>query len=356
MKKIGKIIGFGMLAFVLLGIIGMFIPGDANNNDKVKPTAVETKEEAAEENKEKTEKVEADVSEAKESINSEVVEKVEEEESANNEVVGSNSLDALLPGDKDYNKYIHLGDSLISQDGTVSFDIIDIDYKVIEVGDLVTTQVYIVFDITNNDTSSFYIDQSVALLFIDDYEVSKGVNIDMFEQNGYYMCNGNISYPTYANIQPGGRKGMIVFMADVNNRQVTETSRIEFQINGVSFRINPLFILEQGTEDEVSDRFAGTELEGLTTVEVHEGVYLCSDSDAVITIKKDADEGMLVSAQFTNGYDFENRVIFSSSPDDNGYVNYYVMYDDDTLMTMTFIGENGLSVEGLIGGWYDKIE
>ncbi len=276
----------------------------------------------------------------------------------------SSSIDAVTINNKDYDKYLHNGEKYTSEDGTITMEVINVDTKIFEVGDLITTQVYVVLDITNDDpANAFYLDQSNAALFIDDYEVSRGANTELFAQNGYYLGNGNVSYPTSINIQPGGRKGMIVFMADIDNKTVNEDSKIDFEICGMVFKINPLFILNASdqpktvsvmTESDEEMPDTSSELDGMTPIEAHEGVYVCSDNDAVLTIYE-TEDGFKVDAQNTGGYDFEGKYLMIN-PDAREQPSY-IIFSDGGEATLDFYGDSGLSAGGYgIGGWYDRVE
>lgn len=200
----------------------------------------------------KTEEVVSEQVEIKETgkASEEVEGTIKEEEkvvSASNEP--NTGIDAMLLGDPDYDKYIHMGSSFTNKSG-VTMDIVNIDYKVFNVGELKTTEICVVADITNNSDSAVSFDQNDALLYIDDYEASKGSTIDVYMSNGYYMARGNVSYPVYATANVGGRKAQIAFITQVTNKQVNENSEIEFEISGLIFKINPLVILgEVDTSD-----------------------------------------------------------------------------------------------------------
>lgn len=173
-------------------------------------------------------------------------------ESANDTAAGeiNTGIDAILQGAPDYDKYLHLGSRFTSETG-VTIEVINIDYKVFNAGTSISTEVYLVLDITNNSDENVLFDQNDAALYIDDYEISKGSNIDTFIANSYYMGNGNISYPVSATVNAGGRKGQIVFMAMINADQVTENSEIDFEISGLIFKVNPLVVLgEVDTSDK----------------------------------------------------------------------------------------------------------
>lgn len=154
----------------------------------------------------------------------------------------STDIDAMLPETPDYDEYLHLG-SVFTNESGVTIEVIDVDYKVFNIGTSSSTDVYIAFDITNNSDESFWLDQNDAVLYIDDYEMSKGAGADTAMANGYYIGNGNVSYPTAVTVNAGGRKGQIVFTAMINSDKVDEDSEIDFEIAGLIFKVNPLVIL-----------------------------------------------------------------------------------------------------------------
>lgn len=162
----------------------------------------------------------------------------------------STGIDAMLPGAQDYDEYLHRGSVFTNKSG-VTVEVIDVDYKVFNTEISSSTEVYLAFDVTNNSDESIWFDQNDAVLYIDDYEIAKGVSTDTAMTNGYYIGNGNVSYPTSVTVNAGGRKGQIVFMAMINSKQVTEDSEIDFEISGLIFKVNPLVILgEVDTSDK----------------------------------------------------------------------------------------------------------
>lgn len=164
-------------------------------------------------------------------------------------------IDAVPVGSKDYDSYIHLGQTYESS-GDIRFSIIDVDYKVVanrstiqsQTAESASMQVFVVIEITNNSDDEIYIDQSGSTVFIDDYEVNRSLVANFAQENGYVMTNNNKSYPTIADISSGGRKGVIAFIGELDNKMgITEKSEIEFDIYGLIFKINPRFVLDKFT-------------------------------------------------------------------------------------------------------------
>ena len=350
MKKKRK----NIIWIVAIVLVIIFIAvGASDSEDSTTPTVKEetSKEKARDTYEQETE---AEIKEETEVTDDSV------DEDVNNEsvvTVNSDTLDAIPVGGKEFDSYIHLGESYTSTDGSITMDIIDIDYSIngiLNNGDTAyaSIDVYVVVEITNNGDQDIYLDQSCAMLFVDDYEVSR--NVELYQQNGYYICEGNIfegvSYPTVVNIRSGGRKGTIIFPATFyQDSNITETSEIDFEISGLVFKINPRFILNAFSELHGTGEEVETELSGMTTVEAHDGVYEIDDpsSDAVITIS-----GNTFSAHYSEGDDIENALFTLK---DATVPNYYVISGSG--FNITFYGETGLSVDGgEFGGWYDKIE
>lgn len=155
-------------------------------------------------------------------------------------------IDAVLPGDPDYKKYIHVGDKCKLVNGG-TMEILDAGYGF--------GTVYVLVEFTSGDVEALQFDQSDATLYIDDYEVPVGVAEQLAMENGYIFITGDTSYPTQASANAGGRKASMVFVADISD-DISETAEIKFDITGAIFKINPL-TTGQARENTETDIEAG---------------------------------------------------------------------------------------------------
>lgn len=347
MKKVKKILGGIGILFIVAMVVGLMNSGEPT--PKSTPTTTE-------------DSVLADTSkeDAEAHYESEIMEDVEKTVATTD----SDMLDAVPVGSKDYDKYLHLGETYVNGDRDITIEVIDIDYNTIggKIADgygYASTSVYIAVEITNNSDDDIYLDQNNAILFIDDYEVPKESSILLAQQNGYCIVNNTKQYPTVANIRSGGRKGTIVFVTMMTDKNgITETSEIDFEICGLTFKINPRFIHNQLAEmnriNLSDDPFIGTEYEGKTAIEERDGTYSSTDGSIIITIN-----GNKFSVQ-RSGEIIIYEALFG--PKDSSIPNYYVL--SGTGFTVTFF-DGGLLVEGLtidgesfddrgLDGWYSS--
>lgn len=139
-------------------------------------------------------------------------------------------IDAVLPDDPDYDKSIHVG-GRYGLKGGGSMEVLDAGYGY--------GVVYVLVELTSGEEEGLQFDQSDATLYIDDYEVPMGGGEEAAISNGYIYVASDISYPTEASVNAGGRKANMVFVADISN-DIPETAEIEFDISGGIFKINPL--------------------------------------------------------------------------------------------------------------------
>lgn len=343
MKKSKKkwIIG-GSVVLILFLLIGIGSGSDGENDN----TGQTGKNEETMENSQQ------------ESENEELVEGHGEEEPEPGEEIAAvtdDIMDAVSFESDDYEKYLHYGSTYSSTDESFEITVIDTSCRANEINGLISKNIFVVFDVVNNGTSDLYLDQDDAVLFIDDYEVNKGAGAQVASDNGYVMAPGNVPYDTSVTVRAGGRKGTIAFTCTINSDMITETSNIEFEILGLSYKINPLYILNLRTDDfdirdtaveDLDDPFVGTELEGMVPDQGKVGTYASDDGNTVIIL-----DWRGFSVMFSDGYDCE----FISFRDIGTakYLEYEFDIGDETCSVM-FFGDSML-VEGPIGGWYELI-
>ncbi len=332
-RKKGLIIGLGLLFAFIVGVAAL---GSDTSEQVAKNNAEVKEEEDSAESKE-------EVNEGKEDNNKEAVKEdinFEQEPVEENVVSSVNTeLDAILPGDKDYNEYLHDGEIYDSTDGTLTMEIVGISYRYGEIGSPSVT-IAILAEFTNNSDTDMYFSQYDATTYIDDYEYDG--NRDMYQNLGsvIYPGDGNY-YLTSATANAGGRKCTVCFMTSIFSEKVTESSKIEFEICGMSFVINPLLILGRFKEDEPEEE---TELIDISHAVIHDGQYVCAESNVVIYII-----GNLMTVQYSEGYDFVEQPL-----NENEDGSYSLEYNGE-IYTLDFYGETGISVSGPIGGWYVEI-
>lgn len=232
-------------------------------------------------------------------------------------VANNTGIDAVLPGDPDYEKYIHVGYTYkLENDGTM--EILDVDYGY--------GIVYVLVEFTSGKDEALQYDQYNATLYIDDYEVPIGVGENNAINNGYIFVAEGTSYSTQANVNPGGRKAKMVFVADIPD-DISETSEVEFDVNGGIFKINPL-TTEQAKRN----------------------------TNKVMGIPNE-EEYQAIPGKFSmmgNRLGGENIVNISSDVDGNYYINISCLEGDETVLVFDgTLKENG---ESYIADSYDEDE
>lgn len=277
-------------------------------------------------------------------------------------------LDAIDPDKDKEGKYLHVGRTYTSKDGSI-------DVKIIEAGfdtsnpanemnnlDTLSGDLYLITEITNNRDTDIMFDQDDALLFIDDYEVSNKGLTDVIQNNGYVFIDGNRQFPTVADIRAGGRKGTIIFIAHINSTQgITEDSDIEFEISGASFKANPSYILQRFDElayvkdKKHTDPFTDTNPAEGSPIDKVDGVYLSDDesNNAVIIVSGDK-----VSVQSSDS-DIDNANLWKNMAQNEttGEIyNEYIFYDgNEDFVSLTFFENSKMYTEGtLYGGWFHE--
>lgn len=277
-------------------------------------------------------------------------------------------LDAIDPDKDKEGKYLHVDRTYTSQDGSI-------DIKIIEAGfdtsnpanemdnlDILSGQLYLITEITNNRDTDIRFDQNDALLFIDDYEVSNKGLTDLIQNNGYAFIDGDRQFPTVADIRAGGRKGTVIFVTYIDSTQgITEDSDIEFEISGASFKANPSYILQQFDElayakdKKHTDPFTDTNPAEGSPIDKVDGVYLSDDegNNAVIIVSGDK-----VSVQ-SSGADIENANLWKNITENaaTGEIyNEYIFFDgNEDSVNLTFFENSKMYTEGtLYGGWFHE--
>lgn len=277
-------------------------------------------------------------------------------------------LDAIDPDKDKEGKYLHVGRTYTSKDGSI-------DIKIIEAGfdtsnpanemnslDILSGKLYLVTEITNNRDTDIRFDQNDALLFVDDYEVSnKGVT-DLIQDNGYVFIDGDRQFPTVADIRAGGRKGTVIFVTFIDSTQgITEDSDIEFEISGASFKANPSYILQRFDElayvkdKKQKDPFTDTNPAEGSPIDKVDGVYLSDDESNNVVIIVSGDK---VSVQ-SSGSDIENANLWKNITENvaTGEIyNEYMFFDgNEDSVRLTFFGNSKMYTEGtLYGGWFHE--
>ena len=277
-------------------------------------------------------------------------------------------LDAIDPNKDKEGKYLHVGRTYTSEDGSI-------DVKIIEAGfdtsnpanemnnlDILSGELYLITEITNNRDIDIMFDQNDALLFIDDYEVSNRGLTDLIQNNGYVFIDGDRQLPTVADIRAGGRKGTIVFVASIDSTQgITEDSDIEFEISGASFKANPSYILQRFDElayakdKKHTDPFTDINPAEGSPIDKVDGVYISDDesNSAVIIVSGDT-----VSVQ-SSGADIENANLWSNITENAAtgeiYKEYIFFDGNEDSVSLTFFENSKMYTEGtLYGGWFHE--
>ena len=261
----------------------------------------------------------------------------------------------------DVDMFSQIGKIFTSEDKTLSMEVMDIQYKV-NTFELASGQpfsscmLFVIMDITNNGDSDLSFTQDDARLYIDDYEVNKGSGVDILSDMGYSSDANNVDYPLSTTANAGGRKGQIMFIAQIDEDTIAKNSEIELDISGAVISFDAKTLLDACDADKASkEPYAGTELEGMQVGEIKDGTYVSAECDTVITV-----EGGSVTVQNSNGADFENGIVQELG-------DHYVVLDtkSEAAWAFTFMGESGLVVDKDVNfpndissdlcGWYDRI-
>lgn len=275
------------------------------------------------------------------------------------EVSAGSDLDAIPEGHKDYKKYIHDGGKyFLGKNKEYNFDLLMIEERI---GDPSTVLTFI-FEITNNTNEDAYFDQSLARLFIDDYEVQKG--IDFLESLGMTSLENKEVYPLECNIPAGGRKNTIAFVTQVFADQINENSNIEFEMCGAIFKINPVHIINNAEEARKIEQeeqeqyekereetiynathpFHDTEAENYNLVEDRYDGTFVNDKGVTIIVGNN----LITIQNTTDGRDVEETTIYSSIYKD--IAQCYVVIDGQNEENELVFFEEGIYVNGPLGG------
>lgn len=150
-------------------------------------------------------------------------------------------IDAVLPGDSNYDDYIHVGNSY-NLKSNASMDILNAWYGGHENG-----QLCVLVEFTAGD-EPLQVNYTSATLYVDDYEYPLNSGIDAVASYGNVNIGGT-TYSTFVDINASGRKGRMVFLATFPDN-LTESSSVEFDIVGGIFKINPLSVIHANDEAE----------------------------------------------------------------------------------------------------------
>lgn len=340
-KKLKKIIG--VIAAIFVGFVLYALISDSGSSTEPK-TEEESQQEVITEDVENDELAETDTA-------SDIM-----------------KLDAIDPDKDKEGKYLHVGRTYTSKDGSIDIKIIEAGFDTTNPAnemnnlDTLSGDLYLITEITNNRDTDIMFDQDDALLFIDDYEVSNKGLTDVIQNNGYVFIDGDRQFPTVADIRAGGRKGTIIFIAYINSTQgITEDSNIEFEISGASFKANPSYILQRFDElayvkdKKHTDPFTDTNPAEGSPIDKVDGVYLSDDesNNAVIIVSGDK-----VSVQ-SSGSDIENADLWKNITENaaTGEIyNEYIFFDgNEDSVSLTFFENSKMYTEGtLYGGWFHE--
>lgn len=265
---------------------------------------------------------------------------------------GEVDIDAVLPDDPDYRKYIHVGYTYeLNNGGTM--EILDAGYGY--------GTIYVLVEFTSSSDEGLSCDQSDAVLYIDDYEVPVGVAEKVAMENGYIFIAADTAYPTAVSVNPGGRKATIVFISCVPDN-ISETAEVEFDIIGGIFKVNPLTtgqakknaednIFGTNTSSSIAEPFDSIQDDNGGENSIVYGTYLLSPnetgghSDAEVSFYTDADGGDYVSIDSYEDGSIEYSFI--------GYLqkngNSYIATDKYGISFRIAFTNNGMNVQTTTG-------
>ena len=273
------------------------------------------------------------------------------------ETTEKNEGEKEVPNDN----FITIGDTFFNDDHTLVMTVIDVGYRQFDN----SCTVYVAFEIENNTDKNLYFDQSDGILYFDDYEVSRGTNISLFQDNGYFFGINNVRYPTVTSAN-AGRKGQIVYMAEISKSTVTESTEIELDVSGAIIKLDPGRILAmedytQSMQREASysaDSITGTdgsaEMKKILAYVPEETYFLVDNIDSeetYISFWYDMSDGKEKST-----FIFSGKILFEAQYiEEMGDGSFRVANMDD--YKFTFYDDGSLfvysdSLPDVIGWWY----
>ena len=335
------------------------------NNKEIAKEAEEAEKKAVKEAEEAEKKAakEAEEAEKKAAKETEETEKKAAKEAEERAAKEAEEATEKNEGEKEVpnDNFITIGDTFFNDDHTLVMTVIDVGYRQFDN----SCTVYVAFEIENNTDKNLYFDQSDGILYFDDYEVSRGTNISLFQDNGYFFGINNVRYPTVTSAN-AGRKGQIVYMAEISKSTVTENTEIELDVSGAIIKLDPGRILAmedytQNMQREASysaDSITGTdgsaEMKKILAYVPEETYFLVDNIDSeetYISFWYDMSDGKEKSTFIFSGKTlFEAQYIEEMGDGSFRVANMddykFTFYDDGSLFVYSD------SLPDVIGWWY----